>query len=154
MTLDSINQDIGEENQILMDNAPGQTGYNKKIHRVSRLAIIDVKITKPHYPWKNNPESVIHIVKGKYNRRRVHKNITKRVQDFGIVWEYEIYPRTVGKDGRPPLEHLAGDTIEISEWMEFDFYEIVWFWNNQSDDTKQMVGLCLRVSNRFGIELC
>ena len=28
MALDKINQDIGEANDIFMDNAPKQTGYN------------------------------------------------------------------------------------------------------------------------------
>ena len=58
-----------------------------------------------------------------------------------MVWESEIYYHTSGKDGRPELKLLRGDTIEIYEWLEFEFYDIVWFWNNQSDDTKPMLGL-------------
>ena len=50
-----------------------------------------------------------------------------RVWDFKMVWEAEIYSRTAGKDGRPYLERLKGDTKDISEWMEFDFYYLVWF---------------------------
>ena len=60
-------------------------------------------------------------------RIRVHINIPMRVWDFKMVWEAEIYSRTAGKDGRPSLERLTGDTIDISEWMEFDFYDLVWF---------------------------
>ena len=48
-----------------------------------------------------------------------------------MVWEGGIYYVTAGKDGHPVLEILTGDTIEISEWMEFEFYSFVWFWNNQ-----------------------
>ena len=36
-------------------------------------------------------ESVIKIVKGKAKRIKVHRNIPKRVWDFGMVWEAEIY---------------------------------------------------------------
>ena len=60
-----------------------------------------------------------------------------------MVWEAEIYSYTAGKDGRPYLERLTGDRIDISEWLEFEFYDLVWFWNKKSDDTKPMFRLCL-----------
>ena len=53
-----------------------------------------------------------------------------------------------------PLERLTGDTINISQWLEFDFYDLVWFWNNHSDDTNPMLGPWLGVSNRVGSALC
>ena len=71
-----------------------------------------------------------------------------------MVWEAGIYSCTVGKDGLPYLERLTGDMIDISEWMEFEFYDLVWFWNNQSGDTKPMLGLWIGVSHRFGSALC
>ena len=39
-TLDRINLDNGVENEIFMDNAPDQTGYNKETQRVARMARI------------------------------------------------------------------------------------------------------------------
>ena len=71
-----------------------------------------------------------------------------------MVGEAEIYSRTAGKDGRPSLERLTGDTIDISEWLECEFYDLVWFWNNQSDDTKQMLGQWLGVSHRVVSAVC
>ena len=44
--------------------------------------------------------------------------------------------------------------IDISECLEFEFYCLVWFWNNQSDDTKPMLGLWLGLSHRFGSAIC
>ena len=78
------------------------------------------------------------MMKGKAKRRRFHMNKLKRVWDFGIVWEEDIYFHTAGKDGCPDLEQLTGDTIDISQWTEFEFFDLVCFWNNQSDDTKPM----------------
>ena len=71
-----------------------------------------------------------------------------------MVWEAEIYSRTARKDGRPALERLIGDTIDISEWLEFEFYDLVWFWNNQSDDNKPMLVRWLGVSHRVGRAVC
>ena len=71
-----------------------------------------------------------------------------------MVWEAEIYSHTAGKYGRPDLERLTCDTIDISEWMGFEFYGLVWFWNNQSDYTKPMLVRWLGVSHRAGSALC
>ena len=37
-TLDRINWDVGVENEIFMDDATKQTGYNTEMQRVTRLA--------------------------------------------------------------------------------------------------------------------
>ena len=71
-----------------------------------------------------------------------------------MVWEADIYSRTAGKDGRLSLERLTGDMIDISEWLEFEFYELLWFLNNQSNFTKPMLGRWLGVSHRVGTSLC
>ena len=115
---------------------------------------MEVRTTNPHSSWKNKAESVINIIKGKSRRRRVQINILRRVWDFGVVWESEIYSRTAVKYGRPDLERLTGDTIDISEWMEFDFYDLFWFWNNQSDDIKPMLEQWLGVIHIVGSEIC
>ena len=73
---------------------------------------------------------------------------------FGMVWEAEIYSCTACKDGFPALERLTGYTIDISEWLEFEFYDLVWFWNNQSDDTKTMSRRRIDVSHRVGSAIC
>ena len=101
---------------------------------------MEVQTTEPYSTWKNKDEIVIKIIKGKANRRRVQSNIPNRVQDLGMVWEAQIYSYTAGKDGLPALEQLTGDTIYISEWLEFELYDLVWFWTNQSDDTNPMLG--------------
>ena len=71
-----------------------------------------------------------------------------------MVQEAEIYYRTSGKDGCPSLERLTGGTIDIYEWLEFEFYELLWFWNNQSDDTKTILGQWLGVLHRVGSDVC
>ena len=100
-----------------MDNSPNKTGYNTELERVERLARMEVRTTEPYSPCQNKYESVIKITKGKYNRRRVHRNIHKRIWNFGMIWRTEIYSRTAVKDGRPAPERLTGDTLDISEGM-------------------------------------
>ena len=115
---------------------------------------MEVQTTEPYSPWKNKAESGVKIIKGKAKRRRVQRNIPKMVWDFEMVWKAEIYSRNTGKDGRPSLERLTWDTIDISEWLEFEFYDLVWFWNNHSDDTNPMLGRWLGIPHRVGSDLC
>ena len=105
-------------------------------------------------PHGKKAESVIKIIKGKSNRRIFQRNIPKKVWDFGVVWEAEIYYRTAGKNECPALERFTVDIIDISEYMEFEFYDLVCFWNNQLDDIKPIFGRCLYVSHRVVSALC
>ena len=71
-----------------------------------------------------------------------------------MVWKAEIYSCTAVKDGCPALELLTGDTIDIYEWLEFEFYSLVWFWNNQPYDAKPSFRLWIGVSQRVGSAIC
>ena len=71
-----------------------------------------------------------------------------------MIWEAVIDSCTAGKDGLPALEGLTGDTIDISEFPEFEFCDLVWFWNNQSGNTKPIFVRWLGVSPRVGSALC
>ena len=104
------------------------------------MARIEAQTTKPYYPCGNKAESIIKIINGKAKRTSFQRNIPKRVWYFSTVREVDIYYCTEVKNGRPDLEKLTGDTIDISEYMEFEFYYLVWLWNNQSDDTNIMLG--------------
>ena len=86
-----------------MDNSPGWTGYNTETQRLAREARMDIRTTDSYYPWENKAESVIITIKGKYKRRRLQRNIPKRVWEFGMVWEAEIHSCTAGKYGGPAL---------------------------------------------------
>ena len=62
-----------------MDNALNKNGYRTEIHIVEILARMEVRNTEPYSPWQNKTESVIKIIKGKFNRIRVQRNIPNRV---------------------------------------------------------------------------
>jgi hypothetical protein len=34
-----------------------------------------------------------------------------------------------GNDGRPGYEQVTGETPDISEWLDFEFYDLVWWWD-------------------------
>ena len=85
----------------------------------------------------------------------VTKNVPRRLWDYGIKWEAEIMSRTAhGRDGRTGYERITGDTPDISEWLDFEFYDLVWFWDKPGDETNPCIGRFLGVAHRIGTKLC
>ena len=62
----------------------------------------------------------------------------------------ELLSRIAHKDGRPPLENLTGDTINLSEYLEVDFYDLVWYWDTLRGERAR---ICLNDGSGFHIEL-
>jgi len=51
------------------------------------------------------------------------KGVPKCLWDYGLIWASEINNRTTrGPDARTPQEVITGDTPDISEWLDFDFF--------------------------------
>ena len=89
----------------------------------------------------------------------INQNIPNRLWDYGLVYEAEILSRmSRGTDGRTGYERLTGQTPDISEWLDFSFYDLVWF--HQADKpgfTKKEhhhLGRWLGISHRIGSDFC
>ena len=52
------------------------------------------------------------------------------------------------------MEILTEDTINISEWMEYTFQDVCWYWGGQTDKTEGKIGRWIGVSHRVGSALC
>jgi hypothetical protein len=52
------------------------------------------------------------------------------------------------------VEPITGDTIDISEWVDFKFYDLIKYWDTRDDDDKASVGRWLGVSHHVGSALC
>ena len=52
------------------------------------------------------------------------------------------------------MEILTGDTINISEWTECDFYGLYWYWDYQNDKAESGIGRWIGVSHLVGSTLC
>ena len=52
----------------------------------------------------------------------------KRVWDYSLVYEAEILSIIARrKDSEPGLELITGDTVDITEYLDFSFWDLVWF---------------------------
>jgi hypothetical protein len=83
--------------------------------------------------------------------------VPSRLWDYGLVYIAEIQSLLArGTDQRPGIESLLGQTVDISEWLDFDFYDRVWYWDHQKTDmnTEQArIGRWLGIAHRVGSDM-
>jgi hypothetical protein len=146
-------RDFGVPEQLTSDGASEQTGPKTEFMQNVRKYEIEHHVSEPHRPQQNRAESVIREVKKRWFRQMTKKRVPKRLWDYGIVWICEVMSLTANSnfalDGRTPLEQLTGETPDISEYLDFGFYDWVWYKDNAGVGDN-MFGRWLGVSHRIG----
>ncbi|KAL7524599.1 hypothetical protein ACHAWF_001010 [Thalassiosira exigua] len=71
----------------------------------------------------------IRNLKRRWHDKMRKKNAPERLWDYGLIHAskiMKILPRSQLRD-RPALETVTGKTSDISEFCDFDFYDLVWY---------------------------
>lgn len=145
--------EFGRPERLTFDGLQEQCGRKTEFMANVRKYSIDFRITEPHRPNHNFAEGVIREIRKKWFRIMVRKNVPQRLWDYGLQWVCDIQNCTSnssrGLDGRCPLERITGETVDISEYLDFGFYDWVWYRENAGlGETK--LGRWLGVSHRIG----
>ena len=87
------------------------------------------------------------------------KKVPKRLWGFGLVYESELLLRMAcGRDRSTGYEEVTGETVDISEWLDFEMYDLA-YWIDRpnkpdtSNDVRRLVGW-LDISHRVGSDMC
>ena len=86
----------------------------------------------------------------------VKRRVPRRLWDYGIVWVCEIMSLTANSnfslEGWTPLEQMTGETTDISEYLDFGFYDCVWYRDNAGVGNNKFghwLGVLHRVGSRM-----
>ena len=87
------------------------------------------------------------------------KSVPRRLWDFGLVYEAELLSRlSRGRDGRTGYEEVFGQTPNIAEYLDFEFYDLIWWWDrgdkNSSTADPKRLARWLGISHRIGSDMC
>jgi hypothetical protein len=114
---------------------------------------IKYHVSGPRRPNENPAEQSIHEIKKRWYRVMVKKKVHPRLWDYGFTWvcEVENICASFSKraEGRTPLEIITGETPDILEYIDFEFYDWVSFRSNAGLGEVQL-GRWLGVSHRVG----
>jgi hypothetical protein len=86
------------------------------------------------------------------------KKVPKRLWDFGLIYESELLSWMArGTDCQTGYEEVTGQTPDISDWMDFKFYDLVWWLDqptkpNFTDHTRRLAQW-LGVSHQVGLDV-
>ena len=154
-TLRLLAEDVGVPREMVSDNASAMIGHATDFAKRARFLRIKMRSIEPHHSRQNKGERVIGELRRRWRDKRRKKNMPRRLWDYALVWCAEVFSRTYNhKTGRTGLERLLGDTPDISEYLDFDLYDRVWFWDAPHKEENPKPGRWLGVSHRIGSALC
>jgi hypothetical protein len=158
-SLIDFTDDVGIPEALVTDGAGEFTGKNTEFIKEARRMRIKLYNSESGRHNQNHAEREIMNLGKRWRLRMTKKQVPKRLWDFGLVYESEILSRmSRGQDGRTGYEEVTGNTPEIGEWLDFEFYDLVWWYDRPSKPSISQDQRCLArwlgVSHRVGSDLC
>ena len=150
-------------NQFVADyGAPDTLKYDGSKEQVERGTVFQKMLTKydirgkriePERPNQNPAESCIRELRKKWYRVMFRSGCPKELWGYGLPHIAKIMQRTASYsgtlDGRTPLEDLTGETPDISEYLDFGFYDWVWYKENAGIGESKL-GKFIGISSNVG----
>ena len=114
---------------------------------------IDLRMTEPGRYNQSKVEGMIRELRKNWFRTMHRKRVPKRLWDYGLKWVSKVRVRTSSDvtdlKGRTPLERITGDTVDISEYLDFGFYYWCWYHENAGLGPMKL-GRWLGVAHKVG----
>jgi hypothetical protein len=157
--LNTFFDDVGVPAELICDLASEQTGKNTDVMKLVRR--LNIKLhpaeTCRGITQNSKAESEIREMKTKWKARMREGQIPWRLWDYGLVYITEVQSLLArGQLQRSGLELISGQTPNISEWLDFDFNDRVWYWDQKKMDMGEeqaRVGRWLGIAHRIGSDM-
>ena len=86
------------------------------------------------------------------------RKVPPRLWDYGLIYESHILNRIPrGQQRRTGIEMVTGETPDISEWIDFEFYDRVGYYDQKKieiNGSGRRLVRWLGVAHRIGSDLC
>ena len=126
-TLDKVVRSTGVPDTLVSDGAReevlGDMAKKCKYYQINQ------RILEPYAPWTDKAEGSVREVKRAIKYHTMRKGSPKRVWCFCGEWTTAIRRLTAREslDNRTPHENVLGTTPDISIYLLFDWYQVVWY---------------------------
>ena len=158
-SLTDFTDDVGIPDNLMTDGALEAVGPKTEFSQEASRLKIRLRRTEPGRSNQNfAAEREIGELKKRWRNRMLKRRVPKRLWDYGMTYESHILnfiPR--GRNNRTGYEMVTGQTPDISEWLDFEFYDLVWFYDAKKmelDKDGKRLARWLGVSHRIGSDLC
>ena len=160
MTGDAIGQtlidfihDFGVPQDLTFDGHKSQVSAGSLFMRTIKKYHIKFHVSEPRKPEQNPSDGGIRELKRRWYHLMTKRNVPRRLWDYGITWIAETGNLAVSSsryaNGRTGIEIITGDTPDISEYIDFSFYDWVTYRSNAGLG-ELSIGRWLGVSHKVG----
>ena len=150
-------QEFGVPEKLTFDGSKEQTGKNTSFMKQIKTHNIDYHVCEADLHNQNPVEGTIRELRRKWYRTMIRNRVPQQFWDYGYQWVSEIMSlthTTAGHiNGVVPLTHVTGETADISEYLDFGFYDQVWYKDNAGASPYEPARW-LGVSHRTGRQMC
>ena len=153
-TLQTLIHLVGIPPSLHSDNAPKfvKGDFKKKCRKFD----IQQSATEPHSPWQNRAESGIREVKSFASKTMERYQVPLRLWCFAYEYAAEvlslIVPGSFQLQNRTPYESVMNYTPDISEYVNFHFYQWCYYWDEMEKEKR--LGRWLGVAHQVGQSMC
>ena len=155
-TLSVLIQDVGIMQKLHTDNAPEMVGRRTPFFKRARKEEIDLTTIEPERPDENYGETLVRIAKLGAARQMAKKRVPMRLWCYAVEHYSNLHSLTVPgmyrNKGRTGNEMVYGSTPDISEYVEFQFYDYCFYWDTPQSfpNEKKHMGRWLGIAHRVG----
>jgi hypothetical protein len=159
-SLIEFTDDVGIPERLVTDGTTKFTGWHTEFVKEARCMRIMLHTTKQGRKNQNHAAKWdIGFLSKRWKLRMTKKKVPKCLWDFGLVYESKLLSRMARRDDwRTGYEVVTGQMPDISEWLDFKFYNLVWllerFEKPNITDNQRCLAWWLGVSHRVGSDLC
>ena len=149
-------QDVGVPQKMHTDNAPEMVGRKTPFFKHARKEGIDLTSIEPERPDESYGEILVRVVKIGTAKMMIKKKVPMRLWCYASEFYADRYSITVPgmyrNKGRTGYEIVLGTTPDISKYIEFDFYDYCYYWDNPQSypQEKKHIGRWLGIAHRVG----
>jgi hypothetical protein len=145
--------ELGVPEELTVDGSKEQNMPGTDFMKCCRENGIKVHRAEAEHPNHDPAEGVIREVRRRWFRTMIRKRVPRRLWDYGVRWTTQVMQRTStqagGLRGACPLQDVTGETPDISEYLDFGFYDHVSYKENAGLG-ETAIGRWLGVSHRVG----
>ena len=155
-TLTMIIQDTGVMAKLHTDNAPEMIGRQTPFFKRARKEGIDLTTIEPLRPDENYAEILVRKAKALSGKLMIRKNVPLRLWCYALEYACDLsslmVPNMYRNKGRSGYEMVFGHTPDISEYVEFQFYDYCWYWDTPQSypHGRRNLGRWLGIAHRVG----
>ena len=120
--------DVGAPAELISDHAVMLVGPQCEYVKQARFLNIKQSSCEPYTQRQSGFEGETRLLKRHWKNRMATNNTPLKAWDFALVYESEILSMIAQRDDLiPGLEKITGETVDIIEYLDFAFWDLVWY---------------------------